>query len=57
MNAVIIIVSLVVALMILIPFLEKYQAQMGLDKMQRFGKYIFPLVMISLIIKLIYELM
>lgn len=57
MNAVIIIVSLVVALMILIPFLEKYQAQMGLDKMQRFGKYILPLVMISLIIKLIYELM
>lgn len=54
MNVLIILGSLIVALLILIPLLEKYQSRIGLDKMQKYGKYILPLVMISIVIRLIY---
>ncbi|MEJ6474508.1 hypothetical protein [Pseudoalteromonas piscicida] len=56
MNVIILLVSLIVALVVLIPLLEKYQQRLGLDKMQKYAKYIFPLLMITLIIKFIYML-
>ncbi|TMP32637.1 hypothetical protein [Pseudoalteromonas rubra] len=56
MNVLLILGSLIVALLILIPLLEKYQSRMGLDKMQKYGKYILPLVMASLVIRLIYDM-
>ena len=57
MNVLIIIASLFISLLILIPLLERYQAHLGLNKMQKYSKYIWPLVMMTLIIKLIYMLM
>ncbi|MCG9759701.1 MULTISPECIES: hypothetical protein [Pseudoalteromonas] len=57
MNVVILLVSLVIALVVLIPLLEKYQQRLGLDKMQKYAKYVLPLLMVTLIIKLIYVLM
>ncbi|MCG7564538.1 MULTISPECIES: hypothetical protein [Pseudoalteromonas] len=54
MNVLIILGSLIIALLILIPLLEKYQSRMGLDKMQKYAKYILPLVMVSIVIRLIY---
>ena len=54
MNVVILLVSLVIALVVLIPLLEKYQQRLGLDKMQKYAKYVLPLLMVTLIIKLIY---
>ncbi|CAM4375881.1 hypothetical protein [Pseudoalteromonas maricaloris] len=56
MNVVILLVSLVIALVVLIPLLEKYQQRLGLDKMQKYAKYVLPLLMMTLIIKLIYVL-
>lgn len=56
MNVVIIIGSLIVSLLILIPLLERYQESLGLHKMQKYSKYILPLVMVSLVIKLLYML-
>ncbi|AZZ99202.1 hypothetical protein [Pseudoalteromonas sp. R3] len=56
MNVLIILGSLIVALLVLIPLLEKYQSRIGLDKMQKYGKYILPLVMISIVIRLIYSM-
>ncbi len=56
MNVLIIIGSLVISLLILIPLLERYQESLGLNKMQKYSKYILPLVMVSLVIKLIYML-
>jgi len=56
MNVLIIIGSLIVSLLILIPLLERYQESFGLHKMQKYSKYILPLVMVSLVIKLIYML-
>ena len=56
MNVLIIIGSLIVSLLILIPLLERYQESLGLHKMQKYSKYILPLVMVSLVIKLIYML-
>ena len=35
MNVVILLVSLVLALLVLIPLLERYQQRLGLDKMQK----------------------
>ena len=57
MNIFIILLCLFVALVILIPLLEKYQSKMGLDGATKYAKYIWPLVMISLIIQLIYVLL
>ncbi|WP_105200778.1 hypothetical protein [Pseudoalteromonas sp. T1lg10] len=54
MNAILIILALFVALAIAVPLLERYQQQMGLNKMVRFRKYIIPLVAISLILQLLY---
>ncbi|MBE0369486.1 hypothetical protein J8L98_05285 [Pseudoalteromonas sp. MMG013] len=56
MNIFVILGGLFVALLVLVPLLERYQQKMGLDKMQRYSKYIFPLVMVSLVIKLLYML-
>ncbi|MBD1584015.1 hypothetical protein HG263_17605 [Pseudoalteromonas sp. JBTF-M23] len=56
MNIIVILVSLIVALLILVPLLERYQHRLGLDKMQRYSKYILPLIMVSLVIKLLYML-
>ncbi|MFY8273004.1 hypothetical protein AAEU32_02600 [Pseudoalteromonas sp. SSDWG2] len=57
MNAIFIILALFISLVILIPLLEKYQHRLGLDKMNKYAKYILPLVGISLVIKLVYVLM
>ena len=57
MNVIIILVCLFVALAILIPLLEKYQSKMGLEGATKYSKYIWPLVMVSLVIQLIYVLM
>ncbi|MEM0516437.1 hypothetical protein WCN91_13605 [Pseudoalteromonas sp. YIC-827] len=54
MNAILIILALFVALAIAVPLLERYQEQMGLNKMVRFRKYIIPLVALSLILQLLY---
>lgn len=54
MNAILIILALFVALAIVVPLLERYQQQMGLNKMVRFRKYIIPLVALSLILQLLY---
>ncbi|CAH9054149.1 hypothetical protein PSECIP111951_00969 [Pseudoalteromonas holothuriae] len=56
MNVIVILVSLIVALLILVPLLERYQHKMGLHKMQRYSKYILPLIMVSLVIRLLYML-
>ncbi|MBQ4844024.1 hypothetical protein [Pseudoalteromonas sp. MMG005] len=56
MNIFVILGGLFVALLVLVPLLERYQQKVGLDKMQRYSKYIFPLVMVSLVIKLLYML-
>ncbi|GAP75477.1 MULTISPECIES: hypothetical protein [Pseudoalteromonas] len=56
MNAIIIIIVLFVSLAILVPLLERYQHQLGLNKMMRFRKYILPLVGISLVVQLLYML-
>ena len=57
MNVIIILVCLFVALALLIPLLEKYQSKMGLEGAAKYSKYIWPLVMGSLVIQLIYVLM
>ena len=36
---------------------EKYQGKMGLDGATKYSKYIWPLVMVSLVVQLIYVLM
>jgi hypothetical protein len=56
MNIFVILISLVIALVIIIPLLEKYQSKMGLDSATKYSKYIWPLVMISLVVQLIYVL-
>ncbi|WP_171039582.1 hypothetical protein [Pseudoalteromonas sp. S1609] len=56
MNIFVIIISLVIALVIIIPLLEKYQSKMGLESATKYSKYIWPLVMISLVVQLIYVL-
>lgn len=55
-NVLVILGGLFVALLILVPLLERYQARLGLEKIQRYSKYIMPLVMVSLVIKLVYML-
>lgn len=57
MNIFVILISLFVALLILIPLLEKYQSKIGLDGAKKYSKYIWPLVMLSLVVQLIYVLM
>ncbi|MEI8652017.1 hypothetical protein P4S57_04290 [Pseudoalteromonas sp. Hal273] len=57
MNIFVILISLFVALAILIPLLEKYQSKIGLNSATKYSKYIWPLVMVSLVIQLIYVLM
>ncbi|MBQ4833896.1 hypothetical protein J8L70_11645 [Pseudoalteromonas sp. MMG010] len=54
MNIVLILISLVVALVIIIPLLEKYQSKVGLQGATKYSKYIWPLVMLSLVIQLLY---
>ncbi|MDX1729454.1 MAG: hypothetical protein R3203_17185 [Pseudoalteromonas tetraodonis] len=56
MNIFVILISLVIALVIIIPLLEKYQGRMGLEGATKYSKYIWPLVMISLVVQLIYVL-
>ncbi|ADT67541.1 MAG: hypothetical protein ACI9H9_001806 [Pseudoalteromonas tetraodonis] len=56
MNIFVILISLVIALVIIIPLLEKYQSKMGLEGATKYSKYIWPLVMISLVVQLIYVL-
>ncbi|CAD2223075.1 conserved hypothetical protein [Pseudoalteromonas sp. 3J6] len=56
MNIFVILISLVIALVIIIPLLEKYQSKMGLESATKYSKYIWPLVMISLVVQLIYVL-
>jgi len=56
MNIFVILISLVIALLIIIPLLEKYQSKMGLESATKYSKYIWPLVMISLVVQLIYVL-
>jgi len=56
MNIFVILISLVIALVIIIPLLEKYQSKMGLEGATKYTKYIWPLVMISLVVQLIYVL-
>ncbi|ATC83343.1 MULTISPECIES: hypothetical protein [Pseudoalteromonas] len=57
MNIFVILICLFVALVVLIPLLEKYQGKMGLDGATKYSKYIWPLVMVSLVVQLIYVLM
>ncbi|WP_372761724.1 hypothetical protein [Pseudoalteromonas sp.] len=57
MNIFVILISLFVALLILIPLLEKYQSKLGLEGAAKYSKYIWPLVMLSLVIQLIYVLL
>ncbi|KPZ63374.1 hypothetical protein AN392_03419 [Pseudoalteromonas sp. P1-16-1b] len=56
MNIFVILISLVIALVIIIPLLEKYQSKIGLESATKYSKYIWPLVMISLVVQLIYVL-
>ena len=56
MNIFVSLISLVIALVIIIPLLEKYQSKMGLESATKYSKYIWPLVMISLVVQLIYVL-
>jgi hypothetical protein len=56
MNIFVILISLFIALLILIPLLEKYQSKLGLASAAKYSKYIWPLVMLSLVIQLIYVL-
>jgi hypothetical protein len=56
-NVFVILLCLFVALVILVPLLEKYSARTGLDKATKYAKYVWPLVMISLVIQLIYVLL
>ena len=56
MNIFVILISLVIALVIIIPLLEKYQSKMGLEGATKYSKYIWPLVMLSLVVQLIYVL-
>ncbi|WP_338365694.1 hypothetical protein [uncultured Pseudoalteromonas sp.] len=57
MNIFVILIGLFIALAVLIPLLEKYQGKMGLDSATKYSKYIWPLVMVSLVVQLIYVLM
>ncbi|MBH0030946.1 MULTISPECIES: hypothetical protein [unclassified Pseudoalteromonas] len=57
MNIFVILIGLFAALAILIPLLEKYQSKIGLNSATKYSKYIWPLVMVSLVIQLIYVLM
>ena len=57
MNVFVILLCLFIALAILIPLLEKYHSKMGLDGGTKYAKYIWPLVMISMVIQLIYLLL
>lgn len=57
MNIFVILICLVVALVVLVPLLEKYQSKMGFESATKYSKYIWPLVMISLVVQLIYVLM
>ncbi|MDK1287151.1 hypothetical protein [Pseudoalteromonas umbrosa] len=56
MNIILILVCLIAALLILIPLLEKYQGKLGLDKAQKYSKYILPLAMIGIVVKLIHSM-
>ncbi|MCQ8890679.1 MAG: hypothetical protein ACI6PR_16365 [Pseudoalteromonas sp.] len=57
MNIFVILICLFVALAVLIPLLEKYQSKMGLEGAIKYSKYIWPLVMVSIVVQLIYVLM
>ncbi|KZN42114.1 hypothetical protein [Pseudoalteromonas luteoviolacea] len=56
MNIIVILVCLVIALVILIPLLEKYNSKIGLDKMEKYSKYIIPLAMAGIVVNMIYSM-
>lgn len=54
MKVVIIIGLLIIALLIIVPLLERYQHQLGLHKATKLSKYIWPLVGVMLVVQLLY---
>ncbi|WP_193216549.1 MULTISPECIES: hypothetical protein [unclassified Pseudoalteromonas] len=53
----IILLSLFVALMILVPLLEKFSPRMSNEQMSRYQKFIWPLLVILIVIQIIYGLL
>lgn len=52
----IILLSLFVALIILVPLLEKFSPRMSNEQMSRYQKFIWPLLLILIITQIIYSL-
>jgi uncharacterized membrane protein required for colicin V production len=53
----IILLSLFVALIILVPLLEKFSPRMSNEQMSRYQKFIWPLLVILIVIQIIYGLL
>ena len=52
----IILLSLFVALIILVPLLEKFSPRMSNEQMSRYQKFIWPLLLILIVTQIIYGL-
>lgn len=52
----IILLSLFVALIILVPLLEKFSPRMSNEQMSRYQKFIWPLLVILIVTQIIYSL-
>lgn len=52
----IILLSLFVALIILVPLLEKFSPRMSNEQMSRYQKFIWPLLAILIVTQIIYSL-
>jgi uncharacterized membrane protein required for colicin V production len=53
----IILLSLFVALIILVPLLEKFSPRMSNEQMSRYQKFIWPLLVILIVTQIIYGLL
>ena len=55
-KVLIILLSLFIALIILVPLLEKFSPRMSNEQLSRYQKFIWPLLVILIITQIIYSL-
>ncbi|MFC3031085.1 hypothetical protein ACFOEE_00900 [Pseudoalteromonas fenneropenaei] len=57
MKVIVVLGLLVISLVILIPLLERFQGNWSKDAYHKIGRWILPLVMMSLVVQLLYALL
>ncbi len=56
MTSIWIIIGVVLGLLVMIPVLERTNKHVDQTKMMRLSRFLLPLVMLSIVIRIIYEL-